>query len=235
MITLRKSDDRGHADHGWLDSHHTFSFADYYDPEHTRFRALRVINEDRVAPKMGFGMHPHRDMEIITYVIERRAAAPRLDGQHRRHARAATSSASARARASSTARSTPPPTEPVHLLQIWLHPDHKNAKPGYAEKSFAQAEPGRLHLVASKTGRDGSIPINQDTDLYLGKLRGGRLRQAPARRRTPRLGAGHHRANSTSTANAARRRRRADQRRNRAAPHRADAGRLPALRPELKP
>jgi redox-sensitive bicupin YhaK (pirin superfamily) len=169
MITLRKSDARGQADHGWLDARHTFSFADYYDPEHTGFRALRVINEDRVAPKMGFGTHPHRDMEIITYVIS--GALQHRDSMgHSAVMRAGDVqriSAGTGIQHSEVNAST---TEPVHLLQIWLHPDHKNATPGYAEKSFAQAEIGRLHLVSSKTGRDGSLKINQDTDLWLGKL-----------------------------------------------------------------
>lgn len=169
MITIRKSEERGRADHGWLDARHTFSFADYYDPEHTSFRALRVINEDRVAPRMGFGMHPHRDMEIITYVID--GALQHRDsmghtavmrGGDVQRISAGTGIQHSEVNASAD--------EPVHLLQIWLTPDHQNAKPAYAEKSFVQVETGRLHLVASKSGRDGSLPINQDTDFYLGKL-----------------------------------------------------------------
>jgi redox-sensitive bicupin YhaK (pirin superfamily) len=169
MITTRKSNERGAANHGWLDARHTFSFADYYDPEHVGFRALRVINEDRVAPKMGFGMHPHRDMEIITYVIsgalqhrDSMGHSAVMRGGDVQRISAGTGILHSEVNASET--------EPVHLLQIWLHPDHKNAKPAYAEKSFAKVEAGRLHLVASKTGRDGSIPINQDTDLFFGKL-----------------------------------------------------------------
>jgi quercetin 2,3-dioxygenase len=169
MITVRKSNERGHADHGWLDSHHTFSFADYYDPEQTHFRDLRVINEDRVAPEMGFGMHPHRNMEIITYVI---AGALRhsdsmgnsaiLRAGDVQRISAGTGITHSEVNASSQ--------EPVHFLQIWLFPDKKDAKPGYAEKSFAKAERGQLHFVASKSGANGSLTINQDKNLYLGKL-----------------------------------------------------------------
>lgn len=172
MITLRKSGERGHADHGWLDSHHTFSFADYYDPENTHFRSLRVINEDRVAPGMGFGMHPHRDMEIITYVIsgelrhsDSMGNTATMRGGDVQRISAGTGIRHSEINASST--------EPVHFLQIWIFPDRKNAPPAYAEKSFAQAASGRLHLIASKSGDAGSLTINQDANLYLGKLRAG--------------------------------------------------------------
>ena len=169
MITLRQSDQRGQADHGWLQARHTFSFADYYDPAHTGFRALRVINEDRVAPRMGFGLHPHRDMEIITYVIS--GALQHRDSMgHSAVMRAGDVQRISAGTGIQHSEVNASATEPVHLLQIWLFPDHKNATPAYAEKSFAQAEPGRLHLVASKGGRDGSLPINQDTDLWLGRL-----------------------------------------------------------------
>ena len=172
MIKIRKSNERGHAEHGWLDSYHTFSFADYYDPEQTNFRDLRVINEDYVAPGMGFGMHPHRDMEIITYVVSGalrhsdslgNTAVMRAGDVQRISAGSGIEHSEVNASA----------TDPVHLLQIWIMPDHKNAKPAYAEKSFAQVAMGKLHLVASKSGRDGSIPINQDADLFLGKLNDG--------------------------------------------------------------
>jgi redox-sensitive bicupin YhaK (pirin superfamily) len=172
MIQLRKSNERGHAEHGWLDSYHTFSFADYYDPEHTHFRSLRVINEDRVAPKMGFGMHPHRDMEIITYVVD--GALQHRDSMGNtavmRGGDVQRISAGTGIMHSEINEST---KEPVHLLQIWIMPDHKNAMPAYAEKSFAKVEPGQLHLITSKAGREGSIPINQDADLYLAKLKQG--------------------------------------------------------------
>ena len=167
MTQVRKSNDRGHADHGWLNAYHTFSFADYYDPQHTHFRSLRVINEDRVAPEMGFGMHPHRDMEIITYVIS--GALRHRDSMGNTAVMRAGDvqriSAGSGIQHSEINDST---KEPVHLLQIWIMPDKKNAKPAYAEKSFAKAETGQLHLVASKEGRDGSISINQDADLFLG-------------------------------------------------------------------
>ena len=172
MITIRKSNERGHAEHGWLDSYHTFSFADYYDPEQTNFRDLRVINEDYVAPEMGFGMHPHRDMEIITYVVSGAL----------RHSDSMGNTAVMRAgdvqRISAGtgilhSEINDSKSEPVHLLQIWIFPDKKGVKPGYAEKSFGTAKRGELHLIASKTGRDGSIAINQDTSLYLGKLAEG--------------------------------------------------------------
>jgi redox-sensitive bicupin YhaK (pirin superfamily) len=172
MTQLRKSTDRGHAEHGWLDSHHSFSFADYYDPEHTHFRSLRVINEDRVAPEMGFSMHPHRDMEIITYVIS--GALRHRDSMGNTAVmragdvqRISAGSGVTHSEVNDSAK------EPVHFLQIWIMPDAKGAKPAYAEKSFAKAETGRLHLVVSKSGREGSIPINQDADLLLGQLKEG--------------------------------------------------------------
>jgi redox-sensitive bicupin YhaK (pirin superfamily) len=184
MIQVRKSNERGHADHGWLNTYHTFSFADYYDPAHTHFRSLRVINEDRVAPEMGFGMHPHRDMEIITYVVS--GALTHRDSMGNQ----ATMRAGDVQRISAGtgilhSEINESKNEPVHLLQIWIMPDKKNAKPAYAEKSFSSAEPGKLHLVASKSGRDGSIAINQDAELFLGKLEAGT-------KVSQRLGEGRH-------------------------------------------
>jgi redox-sensitive bicupin YhaK (pirin superfamily) len=172
MITIRKSGERGHAQHGWLDSYHTFSFADYYDPAQTHFRHLRVINEDFVAPEMGFGMHPHRDMEIITYVVS--GALRHSDSMGNTAVmragdvqRISAGTGILHSEVNDSAR------DPVHLLQIWIMPDQKNATPRYEEKSYAKAEAGRLHLVASKDGREGSIAINQDARLYLGKLTEG--------------------------------------------------------------
>ncbi|HUD84065.1 MAG TPA: pirin family protein [Candidatus Saccharimonadales bacterium] len=172
MMTIRKSGERGHADHGWLDSYHTFSFADYYDPKHTNFRSLRVINEDFVAAGKGFGTHPHSDMEIITYIVK--GALQHRDSMGNSAVMRAgdiqrISAGSGIMHSEFNASST----EPVHLLQIWLMPDRKGVKPGYVEKSFAKAEPNKLHLATSKTGRDGSIPINQDADLYFSKLDAG--------------------------------------------------------------
>jgi len=169
MIQIRKSTERGHANHGWLDSHHTFSFADYYDPANTHFRSLRVINEDRVAPRMGFGMHPHRDMEIITYVVD--GALRHRDSMGNtavmRGGDVQRISAGTGIQHSEVNDSE---SKPVHFLQIWIMPDAKNAAPRYAEKSYAKVEEGKLHLITSKTGRDGSIPVNQDADLYVAKL-----------------------------------------------------------------
>jgi redox-sensitive bicupin YhaK (pirin superfamily) len=172
MIKIRKSNDRGHADHGWLNARHTFSFADYYDPANTHFRTLRVINEDRVAPGRGFGLHPHRDMEIITYVI--RGALKHSDSMgHTAVMRGGDVQRISAGTGIQHSEMNDSATEPVHLLQIWILPNRKGAQPAYAEKSFAQAKTGRLHLVASKSGRDGSISINQDADLFLGKLAPG--------------------------------------------------------------
>ncbi len=172
MIEIRKSDERGHAKHGWLDSRHTFSFADYYDPKHAGFHSLRVINEDRVAPEMGFSTHPHRDMEIITYVIS--GALRHRDSMGNtavmRSGDVQRISAGTGIEHSEVNDST---SEPVHFLQIWIIPDHKSAKPAYAEKSFANVKSGALHLITSKSGRAGSIPINQDADLYFARLEKG--------------------------------------------------------------
>ncbi len=172
MMNIRKSGERGHANHGWLDTYHTFSFADYYDPKHTNFRSLRVINEDVIAPGMGFDTHPHNDMEIITYIVS--GALQHRDSMGNSAVMRAGDiqriSAGSGIRHSEFNASS---SEPVHLLQIWLAPDRKGVKPDYVEKSFAKAESGRLHLATSKTGRDGSIPINQDADLYFSKLNAG--------------------------------------------------------------
>src|ERR1700728_1027475 len=138
MMKIRKSNERGHAEHGWLDSYHSFSFADYYDPKHTNFRSLRVINEDRVAPEMGFSMHPHRDMEIITYVVSG-AVRHRDSMGNTAVMRAGDVQRISAGTGILHSEINDSPKEPVHLLQIWIIPDHKGAKPGYAEKSFAKA------------------------------------------------------------------------------------------------
>jgi len=172
MITIRKSDERGHVNHGWLDSHFTFSFADYYDPQHMGFRTLKVINDDIVAPVRGFGAHPHRDMEIITYILN--GALEHKDSMgNGRTIRPGEVQYMAAGTGVTHSEFNPSKTEPVHLLQIWILPDRNGAKPNYAEKSFAKAESGKLHLAVSKTGRDGSIAINQDADLFVGKLKAG--------------------------------------------------------------
>ncbi len=180
MMKIRKSGERGHANHGWLDSYHTFSFADYYDPAHMHFRALRVINEDYIAPGMGFGTHPHDNMEIITYIVK--GALQHRDSMGNSAVMRAgdiqrISAGSGIEHSEFNASSS----DPVHLLQIWIMPDKKEVKPGYVERSFAKAEPGRLHLATSKSGRDGSIPINQDADLYFAQLEAGQKVELPLR------------------------------------------------------
>jgi len=172
MITIRKANERGHAAHGWLDTYHTFSFADYYDPQWMGFRSLRVINDDLVMPGQGFGMHPHRDMEIITYILSGALEHKDSMGNGRviRAGEVQYMSAGTGVRHSEF---NPSPDEAVHLLQIWIQPDAKGVKPGYAEKSFQTAAPGVLNLVTSKTGREGSIAIHQDADLWLARLEAG--------------------------------------------------------------
>jgi redox-sensitive bicupin YhaK (pirin superfamily) len=172
MIAIRKAGERGHANHGWLDTHFTFSFADYYDPQHMGFRALRVINDDTIAGGGGFGEHPHRDMEIITYVLS--GALEHKDSMgNGRIIRPGEFQYMAAGTGVTHSEFNPSPTESVHLLQIWILPDRKGLKPTYAEKSFVKAAPGKLHLAASKSGRDGSIVINQDVNVFVGKLNAG--------------------------------------------------------------
>ena len=166
MLTLRKSEQRGHANHGWLDSHHTFSFADYHDPKEMGFGALRVINEDRVEPGQGFGTHGHRDMEIITYILD--GALEHKDsmgnGSVIRRGDAQRMSAGSGVRHSEFNHS---PDEAVHFLQIWIEPGVTGIEPSYEEKRFADADKkGRLRLIASPDGRDGSVTIHQDAYLY---------------------------------------------------------------------
>ena len=169
MITTRKSNERGHAGHGWLDSYHSFSFADYYDPQWMGFRSLRVINDDLVMPRMGFGMHPHRDMEIITYLLSGQLAHQDSMGNGRTITPGEFQYMSAGTGVRHSEQN-PSGTEPVRLLQIWIQPDEKGVAPSYAEKSMKDAASGQFHLITSKSGRDGSIAIHQDADLYLAKL-----------------------------------------------------------------
>ena len=172
MVTLRKSSDRGHAEHSWLDSYHSFSFADYHDPAHMGFRSLRVINEDQVAPAMGFPTHPHRDMEIITYIVS--GALRHQDSLGNSAVMKAGDvqriSAGKGVRHSEFNDSQ---EEMVHLLQIWILPDQRDVEPGYMERSFANIGLGDLHLIASRSGRHGSIPIHQDVDLHVARLASG--------------------------------------------------------------
>ena len=169
MMKIRKANERGHASHGWLDTYHTFSFADYYDPQWMGFRSLRVINDDLVMPGMGFGTHPHRDMEIITYILS--GALEHKDSLgNGRVIRAGEVQYMAAGTGVQHSEFNPTSDEPVHLLQVWIQPDRKGVTPRYAERSFRDAAAGTLHLVTSKTGRDGSIAIHQDADLWLAKL-----------------------------------------------------------------
>jgi redox-sensitive bicupin YhaK (pirin superfamily) len=170
MLQIRRADERGHAEHGWLDSRHTFSFADYYDPKFMGFGPLRVINEDRVQPGQGFGAHSHRDMEIISYVlagalehkdslgngsvirpgdVQRMSAGTGVTHSEFNHSKA----------------------ELVHFLQIWIQPERAGARPSYAEKRFDEAaKRGSLKLIGSRDGRDGSVVVHQDVALYAAVL-----------------------------------------------------------------
>lgn len=173
MIQIRRAVDRGHADHGWLDTFHTFSFADYFDVKHHHFRSLRVMNEDRIAPGQGFGMHGHRDMEIVTYVLE--GALQHKDslgnGSVLRPGEFQRMSAGSGIQHSEF---NPSETEPVHLYQIWLFPNEHGITPSYEQKTFAAAERlGRLRLVASPDGADGSLTIQQDSRIFLSSLSAG--------------------------------------------------------------
>lgn len=171
-MTTRLAKERGHAEHGWLDSYHTFSFADYYDPQWMGFRSLRVINDDLVMPGRGFGTHPHRDMEIITYILS--GALEHKDSMgNGRVIRTGDVQYMAAGSGVQHSEFNPSKDEAVHLLQIWIQPDARGLKPRYAEKSMTKASAGKLHLVTSKSGRDGSIAINQDADLWLAKLDAG--------------------------------------------------------------
>ena len=173
MLQIRKAADRGHADHGWLNAFHTFSFADYIDLRHKGFRVLRVMNEDRVQPGMGFGMHGHRDMEIITYVLE--GALEHRDsmgnGEVLRPGEFQRMSAGSGVEHSEF---NPSATEITHLYQIWLFPKSKGITPSYEQKFYPDAEKqGKLRLVASPDGADGSLTIHQDAKVYLSLLNPG--------------------------------------------------------------
>lgn len=173
MITIRPSDERGHADHGWLDTRHTFSFAGYRDPTHMGFRVLRVINEDHVAPGQGFGTHPHNDMEIITYVLD--GALEHKDslgtGSVIRRGDVQRMSAGRGVLHSEFNHSQ---EDPVHLLQIWLYPSVRGLQPSYDQKRFDDdSKRGRLRLLVSPDGRDGSLGMHQDAYLYATILESG--------------------------------------------------------------
>ena len=172
MLTIRRSDDRGHLNHGWLDTYHTFSFDQYYDPAHMHFRSLRVINEDRVGPGKGFPTHSHRDMEIITYIL-----AGALEHRDSMGNGSVIRPGDVQRMSAGTgvahSEFNPSPSESVHLLQIWIMPRARNLSPSYEQKAFSEGERrNRLRLVASEDGRDGSVTIQQDARLYAGILNG---------------------------------------------------------------
>lgn len=173
MITLRPSSDRGHANHGWLDTYHTFSFANYYDPKHTGFRGLRVINEDRVQPGRGFGTHGHRDMEILTYVLE-----GALEHKDSLGNGAVITPGEVQRMSAGTgimhSEFNPSASKSVHLLQIWILPTKQGLEPSYEQRTFPlENRVGKLQLIAAKDGRDGAVTIHSDVDLYSGVLQAG--------------------------------------------------------------
>jgi redox-sensitive bicupin YhaK (pirin superfamily) len=173
MLTLRKSNERGHADHGWLDSHHTFSFADYYDPAHMGFRSLRVINEDRVAKGRGFGAHAHRDMEILSYVLSGKLAhkdsmghTELLGPNEIQKMSAGTGVVHSEFNGSDS--------EPVHFLQIWIEPRTRGTEPSYEQLKFeAEEKLNRFKLLASPVPTPGSATINQDARVSVAELEPG--------------------------------------------------------------
>ena len=172
MLNMRTSNERGHADHGWLNSFHTFSFASYHDPKHMGFRSLRVINEDWIAPGQGFGMHPHQNMEIITYVVKGAIAHKDSLGTSEvlRPGEIQRMSAGSGIMHSEF---NPSDSEPLHLLQIWIMPERKNITPSYEQKPVRIGAQNELVLIASPTGAHESVSINQDLNLYAAKLEPG--------------------------------------------------------------
>ena len=173
MFALRKASERGHADHGWLDTWHTFSFSTYQDPAHTHFRALRVMNEDIVAPGQGFGTHPHRDMEIVTYVLKG-ALAHRDSMGNGEILRPGEFQRMTPGTGITHSEFNPSSTEPVHLYQIWLFPEKKGLEPSYEQKAFpSEFRKNQFQLVASPNGDDGSLQIHQDARIFLADLLAG--------------------------------------------------------------
>ena len=174
MLNIRLNEDRGHANNGWLDTHFTFSFSNYYDPEHMGFRALRVINEDRVKPESGFGTHSHRDMEIVAYVLagELGHKDSMGTGSVIRPGDVQRMSAGTGVTHSEWNHSK---TEPVHFLQIWILPDRRGLEPAYEQKTLApEAMQDQLRLIASPDGRDGAVTVHQDAEIYVARLDTGR-------------------------------------------------------------
>lgn len=173
-LTIRRANERGHGDHGWLNSYHTFSFADYYDPAHVGFRSLRVINDDRVAAGKGFGAHPHRDMEIFSYVLEGTLEHKDSMGNGRQLEPGRIQLMSA-GRGVTHSEFNPSTTEPLHFLQIWIQPRERGLAPSYTEwhPKPENAQAPKV-LVISPDGRDGSATIHQDVDVYRIRLEAGR-------------------------------------------------------------
>jgi quercetin 2,3-dioxygenase len=203
MMTLRKASERGHAKHGWLDSHHTFSFADYYDPDHMGFRSLRVINDDRVEGGQGFGSHPHRDMEIISYVLDGALAHKDSTGTGAvirpgdvQRMSAGTGVVHSELNASKT--------DEVHFLQIWLMPAKRGIAPGYEQKTFTDDDKrGKFRLVASPDGNGGSVTIHTDARVYASVVDAGEsaeLALAPGRYAWVQVARGKARVNGTELA-----------------------------------
>lgn len=173
MIQVRKAQERGHANHGWLDTFHTFSFAGYQDHNHMRFRSLRVMNEDIVAPGQGFGTHPHHDMEIVTYVLE--GALEHKDSMGNGEVlRPGEFQRMTAGTGITHSEFNPSDTEPVHLYQIWLFPERKGIEPSYEQKRFPEEDRhNQLQLVASRNAENGSLLIHQDARIYLSQVDAG--------------------------------------------------------------
>jgi len=203
MIEIRRGEDRGHADHGWLRSYHSFSFADYHDPRHVQFGPLRVINEDRVVPGAGFGTHGHRDMEIISYVLDGELAHKDSTGTSSTIRPGDVQRMSA-GRGVLHSEFNDSHERPVHFLQIWILPDVTGIPPEYEEKRFgADEKRGRLRLIASPHGDDGSLRIHQDARVYAGLFDGAEraaLEVAPGRRVYLHVARGNIIANGASLA-----------------------------------
>lgn len=171
MINIRKSEERGHANHGWLVTQHTFSFSDYYDPDFMGFKALRVINEDVIAPTKGFGTHPHDNMEILTYILDGTLEHKDTMGNHSQITKGEFQLMTAGTGVKHS-EFNPSKKEEVHLLQIWITPDKKGHTPEYQQKSFASHKQG-LKLVVSPDGKEGSLKIHQNARIYLGRFEKG--------------------------------------------------------------
>ena len=200
MMKIRRAGERGHADHGWLDSHHTFSFAGYHDPAHMGFRNLRVLNDDRVKAGRGFGTHGHRDMEIVSYVLEG-ALEHRDSMKNGSVMRPGDVQRMSAGRGVMHSEMNASRTEPVHFLQIWMLPSKAGIDPGYEQKHFPEADKrGRLRLVASPDGRDGSVTVHTDALLHAGLFTEGESAThtlAPGRHAWIHVAKGRARVNGT--------------------------------------